>query len=71
MIRQKTFYEYTDSAKSHDENVQNFLDKISEEGHMFISLNTIAYGHNGHLNRLRTEIVYQENYTRKVITEKI
>lgn len=56
--------------EKHDKETNDFIEKISNEGHTFISLNQVAYGRFESTNRIRTIIVYQENSTRKVITEK-
>ncbi len=55
-------------AEDFNKRVKEFIENISIEGHTFISVNTIAYGTD--FNRLRTEIIYNENLTRKVLFEK-
>lgn len=68
MIKCEIFSEYIGDVNAYNEKVKTFVNNISIQGHTFISINTIAYGQN--LNRLRTEIIYRENQTRKVIFEK-
>jgi hypothetical protein len=71
MIQYKVFYAHTDEHTEHDDSVRKFLNELSEVGHTLIRTNTAVYGvSSGYLNRLRTEIVYRENPTRKVIVEK-
>lgn len=54
--------------KNFDKKIQEKLNKLCEEGHLFISMNTISLG--GTNRNLRNEIIYKENETRKVIVEK-
>jgi hypothetical protein len=72
MIKYKTFSKYTsdstDAIESYNKEIKDFITEIDMQGHTFISINTIAHGSN--LNRLRTEIIYRDNETRKVIMEK-
>ena len=53
----------------HDLAVKQWLSWLNSEGHTFISMSTITFMESG-LSYLRTEIVYRENITRKVIVEK-
>ena len=72
MIKYHTISEYigtsSDALTSFDKKVKTFVENISIEGHTLISCNTIAHGQ--YLNRMRAEIIYRENQTRKVIVEK-
>ena len=61
-------YVGTGSPFRHDEEVTQFIETLSIEGHTLVSISTIT--HNSDLSRLRTEIVYREVITRKVIVEK-
>lgn len=54
--------------KQFDKKIQEKLNSLCEDGHLFISINTIPLG--GTDRNLRTEITYKENQTRKVIVEK-
>jgi hypothetical protein len=61
----------TDSNK-HNKEIKDWLDFVNNENHTFINMSTITYNHyptSGHCY-VRTEIVYRENQTRKVIVEK-
>lgn len=72
MLKHKTFYGHELRTREHDDGIQKFLDTLSENGHTFISINTISYGTDkGYTDKFRTEIAYRENPTRKVILEKI
>jgi len=51
-----------------DKKIQQKLNDLCEDGHSFISINTVSLG--GANRNLRTEIAYKENQTRKVIIEK-
>lgn len=51
-----------------DKKIQQKLNDLCEDGHSFISINTVSLG--GTNRNLRTEIAYKENQTRKVIIEK-
>lgn len=68
MIRYKTFIGHRDYNEESDKKISDFLETISIEGHTFISLNTVTSGQ--YHNNFRTEIVYRENITRKVLIEK-
>jgi hypothetical protein len=69
MIKYQTIATYCPGGcNDHDFKVKSFIEGISEKGYTFISVNSIAYGE--HRNRIRTEIIYRENQTRKVIVEK-
>jgi hypothetical protein len=71
MAKYKTFYANESEGKLLDEAVSEFLEKLEEEGHTLIRVNTITYGESqGYMDCFRTEIVYRENHTREVITEK-
>lgn len=51
--------------------IDAFLEMLNEEGHTFISIQTISTPEtNKNYAGLRTEIIYRDNCTRKVITEK-
>ena len=54
----------------HDKEINNFIESISNNGHTFVSMNSVAYGRFAQSNRIRTIIVYIENQTRQVIFEK-
>lgn len=72
MAKIKTFYENESSRFKLDLQVSDFLDELEKNGHTFISLNTIAFSkHSGYIDTFRTEIIYQENQTRTVISEKL
>lgn len=72
MAKIKTFYGNEDYSMKFDLEVSNFLDELEKNGHTFISLNTIAFGkYSGYVNSFRTEILYQENQTRTVISGKL
>jgi len=71
MVKYKTFFNYIgreEECKKHDESIKLFIEKLSTEGHTIISVNTIGLGSS--LSYARTEILFRENITRKVITEK-
>lgn len=73
MIKYKTFYSQMDVEDriSHDSSIRKFLEELCNAGHSFMSIKTDIYGLTQNLsNRMRTEIVYQENPKREVITEK-
>ena len=58
-----------DALDGHDEEIHSAIEHISEEGHAFISMNTTNFILKETIF-LRTEIVYRENQTRKVLVEK-
>ncbi len=72
MIKYKYFSSYIGNSSVAEERynkaIQSFVESISIEGHVFISVNTISHGKD--TNNLRTEIVYRETITRTVILEK-
>lgn len=57
-----------DHIDEHDDEVATEIDKINEEGNSIISMNTKFFGK--YMNWARTEIIYRENQTRKVLVEK-
>lgn len=73
MIRYKTFYSHIDDRELHDSDVRQFIHDLCNAGHSFVNVQTVMYNNttDHKLNRMRTEIVYQENPKREVITEKI
>jgi hypothetical protein len=72
MIKYHTISKYigttTNNLEAYNKEVKEFIENISIEGHTFVSCVTISHGQD--MNRLRTEIIYRENQTRKVIVEK-
>lgn len=52
----------------HYSRVKNFIENLSIDGHTFISCNSISSGNNNYI--ISTEIIYRENQTRIVLTEK-
>ena len=54
----------------HDKEINEFIAQLSNDGHTFIGMNSVAYGRFQQSNRIRTIIVYIENSTRQVIVEK-
>lgn len=71
MAKCKIFYACESRRSQLDEDVRKFLNELEENGHTFLSMNTISYGERtGYVDHFRTEIVYQENHTRKVLVEK-
>lgn len=71
MAKYKTFYGHYDDYKNYDSAINDFLINLENNGDTLISMNTITYGtSNGYMNRFRTEIIYQENPSRTVLTEK-
>lgn len=75
MIKNQTFYTKIYSYNSerepleYDKKIQKFIDSLDEEGHTFLSINTISFGVD-RPNGIRTQITYRENEKRNVITEK-
>ena len=75
MIKRKVFYGsvYSQGVKeTFDIGVDLFIDKLSEEGCAILYYNTFSYSpqvDNGS-HSVRTEIIYIETPTRKVLTEK-
>lgn len=55
------------NLREHNKEIELFLQQISISESTFISLNTISISERG---LIRTEIVYRENPSRKVIVEK-
>jgi len=55
----------------HDKEISDFIEFLSNEGHTFVNMNSVAYGRFEPTNRVRTIIIYIENPTRKVCFEKI
>lgn len=51
-----------------DKQVKDFINELSYEGHAILSVNSISCGSSN--SYIRTEILYREIETRKVITEK-
>lgn len=76
MAKYKTFYSCISDSEdfnrnAHDKKVNDFLEDLENECHTLIKVNTISYGTSrSYRDCIRTEIIYRENYTRKVITEK-
>jgi len=71
MAKYKTFYGSENERDEHDECIAKFLDKLEEEGHTLIRVNTVIFGeYKENMDCFRTEITYTENHTRKTITEK-
>ena len=64
----KRFFE---DRERHDKEINGFIEQLSNEGHTFINMNSVAYGRYDACNRIRTIVIYIENQTRKVIVEKI
>jgi hypothetical protein len=56
---------------AHDKEISDFIELLSNEGHTFVNMNSVAYGRFEPTNRVRTIIIYIENPTRKVCFEKI
>ncbi len=72
MAKIKTFYGNEAYREKFDTEISIFLEELEKNGHAFISLNTISFSkHSGYIDTFRTEILYQENQTRKVISEKL
>ena len=72
MAKIKTFYGKEDYCIKFDLEVSQFLDELETNGHTLISLNTIAFSkYSGYMDSFRTEIVYKENQTRTVLSEKL
>jgi hypothetical protein len=75
MIKRKVFYGsiYSeDVKKSFDKEVDAFIEEISKEECVIIHYNTFSYSpqvDNG-FHSIRTEIIFKEIPTRKVLTEK-
>lgn len=71
-IKIKIFYLFNfktgNELIEYDKLLQKFVDKLCDDGHIFISINTIPLG--GSDRNLRTEITYKENHTRNVLVEK-
>ena len=70
MVKYKTFYSSDIHYDAHDSKVKLFLEELEEHGHTFLKLNTDSFGTSTHVDKFRTEIIYLENPTRKVIFEK-
>lgn len=71
MLKYNTFYNNESNRRRHDESIEKFLEVLSNDGHTLISINTISFGeYKNVVDIFRTEIVYRENCTRKVIMEK-
>ena len=71
MAKCKTFYCDETEREDHDSKVRLFLEELEECGHTFVNLNTIAFSERRDvMEKFRTEIIYFENPTRKVIFEK-
>lgn len=72
MIKCKIFTSYVGSYESsistYDTQVINFIEQISIDGHTFISSTVSILGEKNGI--IRTQILYKENYTRKIIFEK-
>jgi hypothetical protein len=71
MIKYKTFYtnvNYDNNKIDHDKKVSDFINLMLFEGHTFLSTNACPYGVNN--SHIRTEIIFIENQTRRVIVEK-
>ena len=60
---------YGNALNEYNDKIKKFIEKLSIDGHTFISSNTIAFGHE--MRYFRNEIIYRENITREVIFEKI
>ena len=76
MIKNKVTYLYnlksSNDLNDYDAKIQSFINELCEEGHLFISVNTVSFGIGTDSGKnLRTMITYQENITRKTIVEKI
>jgi hypothetical protein len=75
MIKRKVFYGsvYNGAVRElFDKEVDVFIEEISKEECVIISYNTFSYnpqGNNGS-HSIRTEIIYKEIPTRKVLIEK-
>jgi len=54
----------------HDKEISDFIEYISTMGHTFVNMDSVSYGRYDPTNRIRTIIIYHENPTRTVITEK-
>jgi hypothetical protein len=59
---------YGNELDEYNEKVKYFIEKLSIDGHTFISSNTVTFGHE--MRYFRNEIIYRENPTREVIFEK-
>ena len=71
MAKCKIFYANETKRLELDSKVEHFLDELETNGHTFISMNAISYGKNqNYIDEFRTEIIYIQNPTRKVIVEK-
>lgn len=78
MIKLKNIYflaykedeRYFSGIEEYDQDIQNFINFITSEGHTFISINTVSFGRFENANRIRTTITYREEIKRKVLIEK-
>lgn len=74
MIKRKVFYGTiysVSSAKQFDNEVNAFVEEIAEKEYVIIKYISSVYSTSaGYMDKIRTEIVYKETPTRKVLTEK-
>jgi hypothetical protein len=64
-----TYFEENQISK-HYKQINQFLSEIDKEGHTFISIQTLTIPDSDEI-KIITEVLYRENPTRKVITEKV
>ena len=72
MAKCKILYGHAFDKERIDLEIEKFLHELEINGHTFLHMNTISFGGNkSYIDEFRTEIIYQENNTRKVIIEKL
>ncbi len=68
MLKHIKITSHSSQEQIDSEAISSALAFISLEGHAFISMNTTVFGSNN--DNFRTDIIYRENQTRKVLFEK-
>jgi len=65
-MERKVFQANVYNRLDYDESINKILKEITEEGHTLVSYATMMIGS----ERMQTEVIYRENFARKVIVEK-